>query len=120
LDRIVNNYFGSVANIAQGSRDFTQTANVTYERSDLQKFVKEFSAHLGELLLDPKDRKRAEAQLATLKAQLTDEPDPTVVRQVGRSLRNITEQAIGNVIATAALQPGVWHWIHNFMSSFGS
>ena len=116
----MNYYFGAVGNVAQGNRDFTQIANLAYQRSDLEKLVGEFGAHLGELSLDPKERRRAEAQLATLKAQLKDEPDPIVVRQAGRTLRNITEGAIGSLIATA-VQPTVWHWIQNSMSSmFGS
>jgi hypothetical protein len=119
LDRIVNNYFGTVGNVAQGSHDFTQTANLSYERSDLERFVREFQAHLPELPLDPNQRRKTESQLATLKAQLTDEPDPVVVRQVGRTLRNITEGAIGSLIATA-VQPGVWHWIQHTMSMFGA
>jgi hypothetical protein len=116
LDRIVNNYFGTVGNVAQGSREFKQITNLSSQRSELEKLVEEFNAHLGELSLDPKRRRGAEAQLATLKAQLTDEPDPIVVQQAGRTLRSITEGAIGSLIATA-IQPGAWHWIQNTMSS---
>ena len=47
------------------------------------------------------------AQVATIKAQLEDNPDPVIVKQAGRTLRNITEGAIGSLIAAAA-QPTVW------------
>src|SRR5664279_490298 len=47
---------------------------------------------------------------ATLKAELAGQPDPGIVRQAGRTLRNITEGAIGSLLAASA-QPGLWHWI---------
>jgi hypothetical protein len=121
LDSIVNNnFFGAVGNIAQGGHGFTQNATISYQKSELEKFVQEFSAHLGELPLDSNQRRKAEAQLGTLQAQLTDEPDPIIVRQAVNSLRNITEGAIGSLIATVATQPGVWHWISHVMSSLSA
>jgi hypothetical protein len=60
-------------------------------------------------------RKKTEAQIATIKAQLTDEPDPVIVRQAGRTLRNITEDMIGSLLATAATQPVVWVWVSQAM-----
>jgi len=70
----------------------------------------EFERHINELEIDPQQKQRAEAQIATLKAQLTDEPDPVIVKQAGRTLRNITEGAIGSLVAAAA-QPTVWSWV---------
>jgi hypothetical protein len=77
------------------------------------------TAHLNELNLDARQRQRAEAQIATLKAELAGDPDFAIVRQAGRTLRNITEGAIGSLLATAA-QPGVWHWIYQQLSNFGA
>jgi hypothetical protein len=60
---------------------------VTYtaqELSDLARLVSEFANHLDELKLDTRVKQRAKAQLATLEAQLSDQPDPVVVRQVGQ------------------------------------
>ena len=64
--------------------------------------------------MDTRQKLKANAQIATLKAQLTDEPDPVIVKQAGRTLRNITEGAIGSLLATAA-QPTVWAWVREIM-----
>jgi hypothetical protein len=68
------------------------------------------SDHLCELRLDPRQEQRAEIQIAALKTELSGEPDPAIVTQVGRTLRNITEGAIASLLATA-VQPSIWHWI---------
>ncbi|MGD0519822.1 MAG: hypothetical protein ABSA48_01080 [Terracidiphilus sp.] len=40
------------------------------------------------------------AQIATIKAQFTyDQLDPVIIKQAGRTLRNITEDAIGSLVA---------------------
>jgi hypothetical protein len=89
----------------------TQTiAYSSQELADLSRLVVEFERHINELEIDPQQKQRAEAQIATLKAQLTDEPDPVIVKQAGRTLRNITEGAIGSLVAAAA-QPTVWSWV---------
>ena len=112
-----SHYYASVGNVAQNSQHIQQTANIGVRPQELAKFVAEFSEHLKELNLDDRQRRRAEAQLATLKAQLSDEPDSIIVQQAARTLRTITEGSIGSLIATA-LQPGVWDWIHRIMASF--
>ena len=66
--------------------------------------------------LDPTQKRNAEAQIATLKAQLTDEPDPVIVKQAGRTLRSIPEGTISSLLAYAAVQPPVWQWIHQAMT----
>ncbi|MDL1982210.1 MAG: hypothetical protein LWX02_12220 [Deltaproteobacteria bacterium] len=62
-------------------------------------------AYLDELCLSSEAEKKARAQLATIEAQLLDEPNPKIIREAGRILQNITEGAIGSLLATAA-QPG--------------
>ena len=84
------------------------------ERPSLVRLVDELTAHLDELSLDAGQERKANAQIATLRAQLTDEPDPAIVRQAGRTLRNITEGAIASLVAAAA-QPTVWHWVQEAM-----
>ena len=113
LQPLVNNFFGAVGNVAQNSQDFSQTANIA-KQPDLARLVTEFTDHLNELALDARQKQKAEAQIATLKAQLTAEPDPVIVQQAGRTLRNVTEGAIGSLLATAA-QPPVWLRIHDVM-----
>lgn len=95
----------------------TQHQTVKYgaqELSDLGRLVSELTLHLDELRIDARQKQKAQAQIATPKAQLTDEPDPVIVRQAGLTLRNITEGAIGSLIATA-VQPTVWTWVSEVM-----
>ena len=112
------NFYAPVGNVAQHSEHFWQTANIEIQSEDLEKLVTEFSKHLSELNLDARQQQRAEAQLAILKTELTGEPDPVIVKQAAHSLRNITENAIASILATAAMQPGVWHWIQQTLASF--
>jgi len=87
------------------------------KRSELERLVAELTIHLGELNIDAREKQKAEAQIATLKAQLTDdEPDPVILQQAGRTLRNITEGAIASLVATA-VQPAVWHSIGQLMAA---
>jgi AbiTii len=118
LQPLVNNFFGNVGNLAQSSHSFTQTANIGLDAQDLTRLVTELVEHLSELKLDPHQTKRAEAQIATLKTELEGSPDPVIVEQVGRTLRNILEGAIASLVATAA-QPSVWHWVQHSLSAFG-
>lgn len=100
----------------------TQSQVNTYdaqELSNLNRLVTDLTTHLHELNIDARQRQKAEAQIATIKAQLIDdEPDRVIVQQAGRTLRNITEGAIGSLLATAATQPVVWHWIQQTLASF--
>ena len=109
--------YGPVGNLAQNSENFSQTASIGIEAKDLTRLVMELTAHLSELNLDARQKQRAEAQIITLEAELAGVPDPGIVKQAGRALWNITQGAIGSLIASAA-QPGVWHWIQQTLSSF--
>lgn len=112
-------HVGTMTNspVQQGGVQSTQNQSVTYNAqdiADLTRLVSEVLSHLGELHLDATQKRKAEAQIATLQAQLADEPDPVIVKQAGRTLRNILEGAAGSLLATAA-QPTVWAWIHQVM-----
>ncbi|MGA2143558.1 MAG: hypothetical protein ABSH49_01100 [Bryobacteraceae bacterium] len=87
--------------------------------ADLARLVSDLTMHLDELSLDARQKQRAAAQIATLRAELVGDPDPTVVRQASRTLRNIIEGAIGSLVATAA-QPAVWHWIQQALATLSS
>jgi hypothetical protein len=110
LHPLVNNFFAQVGNVAQNASHFHQS-NLSFKSEDLARLVSEFTQHIAELSLNPQQRKKAEAQIATIKAQLEDEPDPVIIRQAGCTLRNVTEGAIGSLLASAT-QPTVWHWVH--------
>jgi hypothetical protein len=104
--------------VQQAGASSTQRQVITYgakERVDLARLVHEVGDHLHELNLDAAAIQRANAELATLRAQLGDEPNSTIVREAGRTLRNITEGAIGSLLATA-IQPTVWSWVADTMT----
>ena len=116
---IVNIGTANNSPIQQAGAHSTPNQVITYnppQLADLNRLVNEFATHLNELDIDPLQRRKAEAQIATIQAQLKDEPDPMIVKQAGRTLRSITEGAVGSLIATAS-QPTVWHWIHQAMAS---
>ena len=123
VNNIVNNTanIGTAVNspIQQAGAHSTQEQHTAYgiqERTDLNRLVTEFVTHLKELRLDAKNLQKATAQIATLQAQLAgDDPNPVIVRQAGRTLRNITEGAIAGLISTAA-QPTVWAWVTEVMT----
>lgn len=120
---VTNNIVNNIVNIGtmsgvnspiqQAGTGSTQTQEITYgaqDLADLNRLVSDLTGHLDGLRLDSRQKQKAEAQIATLRAQLTDEPDPAIVRQVGRSLRNITEGAIGSLIASG-IQATMWTWV---------
>ncbi len=121
---IVDNtmHVGTMENspVQQGGVQSTQQLTMSYspqEITDLRRLVAEVSSPLDELRLEPAQRRRARAQLGTLDAQLSDDPDPVVVSQAGRTLRNILEGALGSLLATAA-QPPIWVWFHESLQRF--
>jgi len=115
--QVHNVFYGPVGNFAQNSEHFTQAANMGIEPQDLARLIREFANHLDELNLDVREKRRVEAQIATIEVELAGDADPAIVKQAGRTLRNITEGAIGSLLSTAA-QPGIWHWIHQTLANF--
>ena len=104
--------------LQQAGAHSTLMQSVTYGQKDfddLRRALDLIERHFGELNLDDTARKKALAQVATIKAQLTDEPNPIIIREAGRTLRNLTEGAIAGLIATA-VQPGVWHIVSDIFS----
>jgi len=115
---VVNNIVGTAINspVQQASAHAAQTTTYSADdRAELVRLVAEFNVHLAELKLASAQEQKARAQIATLEAQLTDEPDHVIVRQAGRTLRNVTEGVIASLVATAA-QPSVWAWVQATMT----
>jgi hypothetical protein len=115
---VQNTFYGPVGNVAQNSDHFSQSSG-TLRADDLSRLVRELTQHIDELGLNDREKQRADAQIAILRTELAGEPDPAIITQAGRTLRNITEGAIGSLIATAA-QPPVWAWIHQTLTAFGA
>ncbi len=79
----------------------------TPSRQDLATLVDLLGKHIDELGLASDDRRKVDAQLATINAQLIDEPNPSIIREAFGTIKNITEGAIGSLLASGA-QPAVW------------
>ena len=116
---IVNNTMnvGTMSNSPVQQAGAHSAQNQTYNvesTADLGRLVNEIATRIDELRMDVRQRQRADAQIATLRAQLTAEPDPVIVKQAGSTLWNITESAIGSLLASA-VQPTVWTSISEMM-----
>jgi hypothetical protein len=116
---VYNAFYGTVGSVAQSSEHFSQTVSTGFQPQDLTRLVRAFDDHIDELNLGERQKQRAEAQIGALKAELAGEPDPVIVKQAARSLRNITEGAIGSLLATAA-QPTVWHGIQQLLAALSA
>jgi hypothetical protein len=102
---------------AHSSQNMT-FATDSKERPDLERLVAEMSAHLQELGLSESAARKASTQLQTIRVQLADDqPDAGIITQAGRTLRNVTEGAIGSLLAAAGTQPVFWHWAAQAISS---
>jgi hypothetical protein len=105
--------------ITQGIES-TQTVTTNYSsisKDELIEFVNSFRENLTDLDLPSSDERKVNAQLATIEAQLIDEPNQEILKQAFTTLKNVTEGAIGSLLATAA-QPGIWGAIQAVLSSF--
>lgn len=113
VQQLVHNHFhGPVGNIAQNSSGFSQTATLNFDR--VRELVTTIRSELTAVPLEPAARATANAQFATIDAQLTaPTPNASIVREAGRSLRAIIEGAV----AGAIVQPGVWQPILAAMTS---
>ncbi len=105
--------------IMQGS-DSIQTQSISYKTSeieDLKILVNLISDNIADLNLSNSEEKEMVANLKTVEAQLETNPNSSIVRQSVKTIRNITEGAIGSMLATAT-QPRVWTTIQELLSRF--
>jgi hypothetical protein len=104
---IGENYNSPIQQISAGAHG-TQATTYTITNSQLRAAIDTYKKHADELSLDPGARRRADAQIATIEAQLQDEPDPTIVKSAGKSLKKIIEGAIGGAAGNVLANPSVW------------
>lgn len=104
--------------IQQLGHGATGTQTVTYNttRDDLERLAAIFREHGSELNLSPAAKREADASVKTIEAQLAqDTPNPTIVREAGKSLKTVVEGAAGNLIASGLSEPGLWQWVLSLM-----
>jgi hypothetical protein len=93
--------------IQQAGAHSTQHQTITYNSKDfddLWQAIEILGQRIDELNLDAAAKKKALVQVDTIKAQLgDDEPSSNIIREAGRTLRNITEGAISELIAKGVI-----------------
>src|SRR5262249_36563152 len=96
------NFHGGVVQLA--GPHSTQHQTIIYNSQDfaeLRKAIETLEKHIDELKLDEADKSEAVAQVRILTAALSSaEPNQTIIKEAGKSLRNITEGVIGGLIAS--------------------
>lgn len=115
----VQNPVNSPVAMASGGAQVTQTA--TYTATDLtaiRDVVDSIDKNLADLRLDARRDKNARAMMATIRAQLEAEPDLGIVKQAGKSLRNIVDGALGSLAATGVQALPVWTPIAQQLGQF--
>jgi hypothetical protein len=106
------------SSIQQAGSHSAQVQTVSYgeqDLADLKRALQLIEENFDQLELDETATKRAKAQIGTLKAQLTDEPNPTILKEAGKTLRNITEGVIAGLITTVA-KPSNWQFVHDVLA----
>lgn len=81
---------------------------VSYSTGDLEELISVYRTNVDDLNLSEAQRRKADAQIATIEAQLLDQPDPTIVTAAGRSLRTIVEGAVGGAAGNLLSSAPVW------------
>jgi uncharacterized protein involved in exopolysaccharide biosynthesis len=106
------------SSIQQTGSHSTQVQTINYNQrdlGDLKRALDLLEQHFDQLGLDATSARKAKAQIGTLKAQLIDEPNPTILKEAGKTLRNVTEGVIGGLI-TAAVQPATWQFVQDVLA----
>ena len=89
--------------VQQGTVGSKQT-QITISKQDISDALRTFEHALSVISLSEEHRNEVVADVSTIKAQLEKEnPSTTILRETGKSLRNICEGAIGGVLAGPAL-----------------
>ena len=91
---------------------------LTYNGQDLDELkraIEILGQRIDELNLDAAAKKKALVQVDTIKAQLgDDEPSSNIIGEAGRTLRNITEGAISELIAKGVID--YWPLVHGVLT----
>lgn len=108
----------SDSSIQQGGSHSIITQTVSYNAQNidsLRQLVKVFENHIDDLGLDDSLKRKASVQVATINAQLEDDPDPAIVKKAGSTLRSITEKVIAGLIVAGVTNPALWSQVQAIM-----
>ncbi len=85
---------------------------------DIASITKVISENLSELKLSLLDKNKVDAQIATINAQLSTEPDRTILNTAFKTLKNVLESAIGSILANGLKLSDIWIGIQSSLSKF--
>ncbi len=85
---------------------------------DIASFVRLLSENISELKLSLSDQKKVEAQLVTINAQLSTDPDLSIIEKAGKTIKNILEGTIASLLANDLRLTETWVKIQSFLSNF--
>ena len=78
--------------------------------SKIEEVISQIEKHLSDLSLTSKKERLVKAQVATIKAQIMDEPNQNIIKEAFGTIRNVIEGAAGSMLAS-----GVWPSILTFL-----
>ena len=115
---VQNFFYGDVGNFSQNGEHVIQRFSKS-DSNSLSRLATLLTVHLDELKLDNLNAREARLQIASLKRELAREvgPDTGIVRAATGTLWNITQGAIGSLVA-AAVQPSVWSWVEETLKAW--
>lgn len=103
-------------NIGAGASG-VQNTDYQISGADLRAIIDLYRENVDGLNLSQEDRRRADKQIKTIEHQIEDdEPDQSIVRQAGKTLKTIVQGAIGGALGNAISNPGVWTPLLNLFS----
>src|SRR5258708_7713099 len=105
------------SSIQQAGSHSTQVQLTTYVQrdfDDLRRVLDFLVENFEQLQLDPLAAKDANVQIQTLNAQLAYKPNPVIIKEAGKTLRNLTEGVVAGLI-TSAVQPSVWQTVQEVL-----
>ncbi len=120
MSKITGTIIGSNVIVdSEVSNSFNQSPiGKSLSNNDIAYFVKLLYENISELKLSTSDQKKVEAQLATINAQLSTEPDSSIIKKAGKTIKNVLESAIGSLLANAIQPSEAWINIQSLLSRF--
>jgi bifunctional N-acetylglucosamine-1-phosphate-uridyltransferase/glucosamine-1-phosphate-acetyltransferase GlmU-like protein len=86
----------------QGTQHSTQILEASRDLEKVNELLQLLKGSLDKMRLDSQKRSELEAEIGTIETQLASpKPKGTIIREAGRSIRNILEGAAGSSLATA-------------------
>lgn len=102
----ITNHIGSLTNsqLQQGTSYSSQSYNASLDKELVASFIAELETSKQRLDLSSSDNIHVDANLHTLKSQIrTSEPNPVIISEALKSIRNVLEGITGSVIASGLL-----------------